>query len=70
MADVTDVAAAPAPAEAGTTAAVPRHPLRRRLRAWLFWVVIAAVCATIGLQVWRLVPMQAPPPNRYAVLVQ
>ena len=39
----------------------------RRQRATM---LIAAVCATIGLQVWRLVPMQAPPPDRYAVLVQ
>ena len=39
----------------------------RRQRMTMF---VAAVCATVALQVWRLVPMQAPPPNRYAVLVQ
>jgi apolipoprotein N-acyltransferase len=39
----------------------------RRQRMTMF---IAAVCATVALQVWRLVPMQAPPPDHYAVLVQ
>lgn len=39
----------------------------RRQRMTMF---VAAVCATIALQVWRLVPMQAPPPDHYAVLVQ
>jgi|NGEPerStandDraft_6_1074524.scaffolds.fasta_scaffold43172_1 apolipoprotein N-acyltransferase len=33
-------------------------------------MLIAAVCASVGLQVWQLVPMQAPPPDRYATLVQ
>lgn len=39
----------------------------RRQRMTMF---VAAVCATVALQVWRLVPMQAPLPDRYAVLVQ
>jgi apolipoprotein N-acyltransferase len=33
-------------------------------------MLIAAFCASVGLQVWQLVPMQAPPPDRYATLVQ
>ena len=39
----------------------------RRQRATM---LIAAFCASVGLQVWQLVPMQAPPPDRYATLVQ
>jgi apolipoprotein N-acyltransferase len=39
----------------------------RRQRATM---LVAAVCATVGLQVWQLVPMQAPPPDHYATLVQ
>lgn len=39
----------------------------RRQRATM---LVAAVCASVGLQVWQLVPMQAPPPDHYATLVQ
>jgi len=39
----------------------------RRQRATM---LIAAVCASVGLQVWQLVPMQTAPPDHYATLVQ
>ena len=39
----------------------------RRQRATM---LIAAFCASVGLQVWQLVPMQVAPPDHYATLVQ
>ena len=33
-------------------------------------MLIAAVFASVGLQAWQLVPMQAPPPDHYATLLQ
>lgn len=39
----------------------------RRQRARMLF---AAFCATVGLQIWQLVPMQAPDPDHYATLVQ
>lgn len=33
-------------------------------------MLIAAVCASVGLQVWQLVPMQVSAPTHYATLVQ
>lgn len=39
----------------------------RRQRAMM---LVAAFCASVGLQVWQLVPMQLAPPDHYATLVQ
>jgi len=33
-------------------------------------MLVAAVCASVGLQVWQLIPLQSPPPDHYATLVQ
>ena len=52
-ADGAHVAAAPAPDEAGAAAAVPRHPLARRLTGWLFWFMIVAVLAWTPAEMYR-----------------
>jgi phosphonate transport system permease protein len=44
-ADVAETAAAPAQDKTDAAPAVPRHPLTRRLRGWLFWCGIVAVLA-------------------------
>jgi phosphonate transport system permease protein len=43
--DVADLAAAPAQDEVSAIPDVPRRPLMRRLRLWLFWFAIVALLA-------------------------
>jgi phosphonate transport system permease protein len=43
--DAADLAAALAQDEAAATPDVPRHPLMRRLRLWLFWFAVIALLA-------------------------